>query len=108
MKQFLILVYLGPTLTINRPRNTCKLENFLSNELKHYLLTEPLIDLYKSIVTFLKQKQIQSVHFKLENNARQKSQLDSYRDDINSFSDEDEQSEDYAEILKLRHINLTK
>ena len=98
---------MGPNLTISRPRNIWKLENSLSNQIKSYLLTEPLKELYKSLASFLRQKQTQSVHFKLD--SEEKSRLDLGREESDSSSTEDnEQSEDYVEILKLRHINLTK
>jgi len=94
-------------LTISRPKNIWKLENSLSNQIKYYLLTEPLKDLYKNLASFLRQKQTQSVHFKLESGEKSRLSLD--REESESSSPEDnEQSEDYAEILKLRHINLTK
>ena len=103
-------MYLGPNLTISRPRNIWKLENTLSNQIKNYLLTEPLKDMFKNIANFLRQKptQSQSVHFKLEN--KNKSRLDSNNENESgsSSTEDNEQSEDYVEILKLRHINLTK
>ena len=58
----------------------------------------------------MRQKHTQFVHFKLEGEDKSQSKTDmlDFRPDESIESSVDEQSDDYLEILKLRHRNLSK
>ena len=97
-------------MAVNKPRSTWILQNFLSNKLRNYLLTDPLRELFKNLETFFRQKHTQAVHFKLatDEKSQAKEEEVDFRPEDSALSSADEQSDDYLEILKLRHINLTK
>jgi hypothetical protein len=77
--------------------------------LSNYVLTDSLIELFRSVDSFLKQKPAQSVHFKIETPTIQSIETDDLDYDqiesiVNSFVS-DKEREEYLEILKLRHFN---
>ena len=104
------LVFLGTNLSLSKPRSLRLQETFIFNKLNNYLLTDTVKETIKNIDTFLKQKSVHNVHFKLEN---EDPYLNNEDYDYNNHLETDsrssfEQSDDYLEILKLRHINLSK
>ena len=104
----LILVFLGSNLSLSKPRSLQLQETFIYNKLNNYLLTDTVKETIKNIDIFLKQKTVHNVHFKLENEDPYLSNED-YDNQIETDSRSSfEQSDDYLEILKLRHVNLSK
>lgn len=91
-----------------------RMENSVLNKLNTYVITDSIKELYKNLDTFLKRKSSHNVHFKLESTSSNYSISDSHSDmnsksDIEGSDDELMQNNDeYLEILKLRHINLSK
>jgi hypothetical protein len=99
---------------MNKTKFELRLENSVLNKLNTYLITDSIRELYSNLDTFLKRKNSHNVHFKLESTSSNHSISDSYSDinsrcDIDGSDDELMQNNDeHIEILKLRHINLSK
>ncbi len=82
-------------------------------KLSNYIPTDSVVDLFKQVEMFLRQKPPQSVRFKLEtptlNDIENADDLDFEKIEtiVNSFIN-DKDRDDYLEILKLRHISIAK
>lgn len=99
--------------TIKRSRQFVKLENLVYRKLNNYVLTDSLVDLFRSVDSFLKQKPSQSVRFKIDtptlHDIENADDLDYEQIEsiVNSFVNEKDR-EEYLEILKLKHLNVAK
>ncbi len=101
------------SFAIKKSSQFVKTENLVYKKLSNYIATDSVVDLFKQVDIFLKQKPPQSVRFKLEtptlNDIENADDLDFEKIEtiVNSFIN-DKDRDDYLEILKLRHINISK
>jgi hypothetical protein len=88
-------------------------ENLVYKKLTNYIPTDSVVDTFRNVDMFLKQKPAQSVRFKLDaptlNDIENADDLDFEKIEtiVNSFIN-DKDRDDYLEILKLRHIDIAK
>ncbi len=79
-------------------RNVLRTDILVANRLKTYSLTDSLIQLEEEVKKFCK----------IEDLAPKPFNFSSEELNIDSKKNETEESEDYLQILKLRHVNIVK
>lgn len=89
---------------MNKTKFELRLENFIYNKLNDYVVTESIRDLIKKLDLFA---------LNHSSELTQNSLNDVNKNDFNEnasivSNDEQNQTEEYLEILKLRHINLAR
>ena len=95
--------YLSSIKTINE----LKIDNFIQNKLNTYIMTDSIRDLIRKLDIFCMSK---SIEIQQQNSIDLKSEKNNSNENAstNSSNDEQNQTEEYLEILKLRHINLAR
>lgn len=81
--------------------------------MENYVVTNVLKDALKKVEMFLKQRPAYSVHFKLDEYQQQKQQLK--EDDLDEYNQietvegsiSNDDRDDYLEVLRLRHSNIS-
>lgn len=98
-------------VSLEKPLEVVNTECFVEQKLKNYVETSRLKELRNKVDQFLRQKTVHSVHFKLDETSsrpdtiadeKELSQVESVDESI--YDD----SEDFLEILRLRHSNLSR
>ncbi|CAF0851226.1 unnamed protein product [Brachionus calyciflorus] len=106
----LVAVFLSTNSNFIKTRSLLKTESLIFNKLNQAIFTSSLKFLSKSVDSFLRPRQSISVTFKLENQLESadflKNESDNFQ--MDSFDAEmDDEKEDFLEILKLRHLNIS-
>lgn len=88
-----------------------KIDTQVMTNLRTYLMTDSLRETLKNIDQFVKQRPVYSVHFKLESENSNYAKMDDIVEYLQIESVDgsiNDDKDDYLEILKLRHLNLSK
>jgi predicted nucleic acid-binding protein len=100
--------YLISNLIPKKSISIIKIENLLNDKLKNYIETSSLNELNKKLELFLIQKPVYSVKFKLNiENEQQQIQDDNDYFQLETAEESFDEEENYTEILKLRHLNIS-
>jgi len=105
----LILENLSEYLSSNKTKFELKLESLTHNNLSNYVISDSIKEMIKQLDLFCLTKNVESnKKISFDENGENSEKYENSSVLTANSNNEESQTEEYLEILKLRHINLAR